>query len=87
MGAAMVAKREPALGRMLGRLSLACAARPGRAIAGIVLITALMGLGMMRLSTESNLLDILPEDDPHTQLLRLRDRLLPDRLRKVQRRQ
>jgi predicted RND superfamily exporter protein len=63
----MGAKAGSALGRALGRLSLLCAARPGATIAGIVVITAVMGLGMTRLSTESNLLDILPEGNPHTE--------------------
>lgn len=54
------------LGRALGRLSLLCAARPRSAIAGVMVVTLVMGLGMAQLSTEANLLDILPRDDPHT---------------------
>ncbi|MFA5943071.1 MAG: hypothetical protein WC876_01250, partial [Candidatus Thermoplasmatota archaeon] len=63
----MAVKRTSALGRALGKLSLLCAARPGATIAGIVLITAVMGLGMTRLSTEADLLDILPRGNPHTE--------------------
>ncbi|MHB1262101.1 MAG: efflux RND transporter permease subunit [Thermoplasmatota archaeon] len=62
----MAVKRVSALGRALGNLSLLCAARPGAAITGIVLITAIMGLGMARLSTEADLLDIMPQGNPHT---------------------
>jgi predicted RND superfamily exporter protein len=62
----MAVTRTSALGRALGRLSLLCAARPGSAIAGIVLLTAVMGLGMTRLSTEADLLDIMPQGNPHT---------------------
>ena len=61
------AKRTSALGRALGRLSLLCAARPGATVAGIVLLTAVMGLGMTRLSTEADLLDIMPQGNPHTE--------------------
>lgn len=66
----MAAKRESALGRALGRLSLLCAAKPRSAIAGIVLITAVMGLGMTQLSTEADLLDIMPRGNPHTEAAR-----------------
>src|SRR5688500_3486280 len=62
----MAAKRTSALGRALGRLSLRCAARPRSAIAGIVLITFVMGLGMARLSTEADLRDIMPQGNAHT---------------------
>lgn len=55
------------VGRALGGLSLRCAARPVPAILGIVVLTALVGSGMARLSTESNLLDILPQGNPHTE--------------------
>lgn len=54
------------LGDALGRLSLLCAAQPRATIAGIMVLTLVMGLGMTRLSTEADLLDILPEGDPHT---------------------
>ena len=54
------------LGDVLGSLSLLCAARPRATIAGIMVLTLVMGMGMTRLSTEANLLDILPEGDPHT---------------------
>lgn len=62
----MGTKGGAVLGRAMGRLSLLCAARPAATIMGIVLITGVMGLGMTRLSTESNLLDILPQGNPHT---------------------
>lgn len=62
----MGTKAGVALGRAMGRLSLLCAARPAATIVGIVVVTLGMGLGMTRLSTESNLLDILPEGNPHT---------------------
>ncbi|HUR25616.1 MAG TPA: MMPL family transporter [Candidatus Thermoplasmatota archaeon] len=63
----MEAKRTSALGRALGGLSLACAARPRAAIAAIVLVTCMMGLGMSRLSTDADLLDILPRGNAHTE--------------------
>lgn len=57
---------ESRLGAALGRLSLVCAAKPRATIAGILVLTLVMGLGMTRLSTEANMLDIMPKGDPHT---------------------
>lgn len=51
----------------MGRLSLRSAAHPRATIAGIMVLTLVMGLGMTRLSTEADLLLILPEGDPHTE--------------------
>ncbi len=58
--------RTSRLGNALGGLSLLCAARPRATIAGIMALTLVMGLGMARLDTEADLLDILPQGDPHT---------------------
>lgn len=58
--------RTSRLGSALGRLSLVCAAKPRATIAGIMALTLVMGLGMARLDTEADLLDILPQGDPHT---------------------
>lgn len=63
----MGTKGGSALGRAMGRLSLLCAARPVATIVGIAVITLVMGLGVVRLTAESNLLDILPEGNPHTE--------------------
>lgn len=59
--------RRSRLGGALGALSLRCAANPRSAIAGIMVLTLVMGAGMTRLSTEADLLLILPEGDPHTE--------------------
>ncbi len=58
--------RDPAIGRWLGRISLACAAYPKRTVVAIVLMTTVVGMGMTQLETDSDLLKILPEDNPHT---------------------
>lgn len=63
----MGANAGSTVGRALGALSLRCAARPVPTILGIALLTALVGSGMARLSTESDLLDILPQGNPHTE--------------------
>lgn len=54
------------VGRALGRLSLLCAAKPRSTIFGIMVLTVLMGVGMQQLSTEADLLLIMPKDDPNT---------------------
>lgn len=59
--------RESRLAKAFGSLSLRCAAHPRATIAGIMALTLVMGLGMARLSTEADLLLILPEGDPHTE--------------------
>lgn len=62
----MVVRKEARLGRALGRLSLLCAAKPKATVAGIMVLTLIMGLGMAKLETDSDLLLILPKDNQHT---------------------
>ncbi len=56
----------PRIGRVLGRLSLACAAKPRVTTTLIVIMTVAVGFGMFDLQTDSDLLKILPKDDPTT---------------------
>lgn len=58
--------REPALGRLLGRVALVSAARARTTVAVIAVLSLLAGLGMTQLQTDSDLLKILPRDDPTT---------------------
>lgn len=62
----MGSRKAPRLGRALGRLSLLCAARPVATVVGILAVTAVLGAGMLQLSTESDLLLILPKGNEHT---------------------
>ncbi len=62
----MGAVEPPRVGRALGRLSLACAARPKVTTTLIVIMTIAVGFGMFDLQTDSDLLKILPKDDPTT---------------------
>ena len=62
----MGGNKDPAIGRWLGRLSLACAQYPKQTVGIIVALTLVVGLGMTQLETDSDLLKILPEDNPHT---------------------
>jgi len=66
MGPGMGEGQGPWLGRMVGALSLRSAARPKKTIAWILVLTAVVGLGMVRLETDADLLKILPKDDPTT---------------------
>lgn len=51
---------------MLGRLSLTCAEHPKITVGIIVAMTFVVGMGMTQLETDSDLLKILPKDNPHT---------------------
>lgn len=62
----MAARREPWVGRILGRLALLSAASPKRVVAVLAVLTLVVGGGMTQLATDSDLLKILPKDDPHT---------------------
>ncbi len=62
----MGAVATPRVGRALGRLSLACAAKPKLTTTLIVIMTIGVGFGMFDLQTDSDLLKILPKDDPTT---------------------
>ncbi len=57
---------EPRVGRALGRLSLKCAAHAKATTIVIALMTVVVGFGMFDLETDSDLLKILPKDDPTT---------------------
>lgn len=59
--------RPSRLGNALGNLSLKSATHARTTLAVMMALTLLMGLGMTRLSTEADLLLILPEGDPHTE--------------------
>lgn len=59
-------RRQPRVGRWLGRLSLVSAARPWTVIAILAVATLGVGLGMTQLETDADLLKILPKDHPTT---------------------
>lgn len=62
----MVNRRDPLIGRWLGRVSLFCANKPKQTVVGIVVATLIVGMGMTQLETDSDLLKILPKDHPNT---------------------
>jgi predicted RND superfamily exporter protein len=62
----MVERPSPRLGRALGRLSLLAAARPKQTIAWILVLTAVVGFGMVQLESDADLLKLLPKGDPNT---------------------
>ncbi len=58
--------RDPAVGRALGRLSLWSAEHAKAVVIGICVLSLFAGAGFLRLETDSDLLKILPKDDPTT---------------------
>lgn len=62
----MGGRRDPALGRFLGKVSLYSAARPWRVVGVLGVLTLFVGLGMTQLETDADLLNILPKDHPTT---------------------
>ncbi len=58
--------RDPWIGRAIGSLSLACAARPRTALGIILVLTMGIGAGMVHLETDADLIKILPKDHPTT---------------------
>ncbi len=62
----MAVARQPRLGVWLGKLSLLSAGKPKQTVTWILVMSAIVGSGMFQLETDSDLLKILPKDDPHT---------------------
>ncbi len=60
------APHQPALGKALGNIALVSAARAKTTVTVIVLLSLLVGFGMVHLQTDSDLLKILPRDNPTT---------------------
>ncbi len=58
---------QPALGRVLGNIALLSAARAKTTVSIIAVLSLLVGVGMVQLQTDSDLLKILPKDNPTTQ--------------------
>jgi predicted RND superfamily exporter protein len=58
--------KEPRLGRALGALSNLSASKPWRVVSVIAVMTLFMGLGMIQLESDTDMLKILPKNHPTT---------------------